>query len=119
MMIRRHTRFAAIVAAHLRQLKGTISLATLAALGSAAMALLAPWPLKLIYDHILLEKAVPGSLLPVAGLLHGGSVAGLAVLSLPLVIIVLSAGVFSYYQLFLTSRIGNQLVCTLLVLKDG
>ena len=107
---RRGTRFRAIVLDHLAGHKREIALAVLCAAGASAMALAVPWPLKLIFDHILLGKPPPAALAAAAPWLHAGSVYALAVLAASLVAIALVAGVFAYYQLYLTSRIGNQLV---------
>jgi ATP-binding cassette subfamily B protein/subfamily B ATP-binding cassette protein MsbA len=106
-------RFQRIVTAHLRQMRGGLCLAVLCALGYTLAELLAPWPLKIIFDHILLEKPLPPSLAGLSGLLQSGKGLAIAVISLGILLIAAFKGAFAYAQLYLTSRIGYQMVYTL------
>jgi ATP-binding cassette, subfamily B, bacterial len=105
-----NARFNQIVFGHLTSAKEQIALAALCIAGSTVAALLAPWPLKLVFDQILLNKPLPPILGSLSGLVHAGSIAGLAALSIVLVLIAFFTGVFAYWQLFITSRIGYQIV---------
>ncbi len=104
------TRFRHIVTGQLKRARWDIVRALVCIVGSTGMALLAPWPMKLIFDQVLLGKPVPEYLAPLAGLLQGERAAALAVLALALVAIALVSGIFSFYQVFLTSRIGYTMV---------
>ena len=98
----------AIVLSHLGRLKGSLFLAGLCMLGFTLAELAWPWPLKLIFDHILLDEPLSWPLL--AELIRENKVSALILLSLSIIVLALLRGLFAYFQLFLTSRIGYQLV---------
>lgn len=106
----RHSRFQRIVRAHLAEVKWRIGLAGLCMLGFTLTELLAPWPLKVIFDHLLLERELPPSLHALTGLLNQGRTTAVIVISFSIMLIAAGRSVFSYFQLYLTSRIGYQLV---------
>ncbi|MDX2041596.1 MAG: ABC transporter ATP-binding protein [Acidobacteriota bacterium] len=106
-------RFQQIVRAHLRRVKGKLCLAALCTLGYTAAELLAPWPLKIIFDHILLEKPLTPALSVLGELLAGGKGFAIVVISIAILLIAAAKGAFSYGQLYLTSRVGHQMVYTL------
>jgi ATP-binding cassette, subfamily B, bacterial len=107
------TPFREIVGGYLRQAKGSLLLAALSMLGLTLTELAKPWPLKVIMDNILLGKPLPPYLSFAGGLLGGGEVLALAVFSLGILLIALLVAVFAYLQVYITSRIGNELVYTL------
>jgi ATP-binding cassette subfamily B protein/subfamily B ATP-binding cassette protein MsbA len=107
------TRFTQVVFSHLRQVKGRLSLAALCVLGFSLTGLLAPWPLKIIFDHVLLDKPLPAYLGFLGTMLPGGKVATLLVISSAIILIALLRGVFSYSQLSIAARIGYEMVYTL------
>lgn len=88
-------------------------MAMMCILGSTLTSLIIPWPMKLIFDHVLLDHPLPELLAPAQPLLFGGSEQALWILCGSMVGIALFKGLFSYYQLFLTSRVGYLLVYTL------
>ncbi len=104
------SRFTQIVVTRLREARGRLLVATLCMLGVAGTELLAPWPVKLIFDHVLLDKELPASLSFLAPLLGRGGVIALVVFSLAMVAIAFLRGSLAYSQLYLTSRIGNETV---------
>jgi ABC-type multidrug transport system fused ATPase/permease subunit len=107
------TRFQQIVRAQLKRARGDLALAVLCILGTTVAALLAPWPMKLIFDQVLLGKPLPEYLSPVAGVMGHGPAVALAVLAAALVVVALASAVFAFYQMFLTSRIGYRMVYAL------
>jgi ATP-binding cassette, subfamily B, bacterial len=107
------TRFTQVVLSHLRQVKGRLLLAALCVLGFSLTGLLAPWPLKIIFDHVLLDKPLPAYLGFLGAMLPDGKVALLLAISSAIVLIALLRGVFSYSQLSIASRIGYEMVYTL------
>src|SRR5207245_11492916 len=82
-------------------------------LGFTVTGLLAPWPLKIIFDYVLLDQRLPPALSFLGGVLQHGKVPALALISLAIVLIALLKGLFSYAQLHITSRIGYQMVYSL------
>jgi ATP-binding cassette subfamily B protein len=110
---RRRSRFRRFVLDHLRRVKGALALAALCMLGFTVTGLLAPWPLKIIFDYVLLGEPPPASLAFLGEVLQGAKFPALALISLAIILIALLRGVFSYAQLYITSRVGYQLVYAL------
>lgn len=110
---KRASRFKQIILNHFRQVKGSIFFATFCMLGFTLAALLNPWPLKIIFDYILLEKPIPTFLSSLEAMLQKEKVLSLVIVSSAILLIAFFKGMFSYFQIFITSRIGFQLVYTL------
>ena len=91
----------------------SLALAALGTLGVTATDLLRPWPLKLIFDYVLLGRPLPTYLSSFEGIFGGGRVPLLAMMTVAIVLIALLSGAFTYLQVYMTSRIGNELVHTL------
>ena len=103
------TKFREIVSHHLWEVKWSILFAALCMLGFTLTELLSPWPLKIIFDHILLEKPLESS--PWAGaILRDNKFYSVIAVSLGILLIASFRASFSYFQLFVTSRLGYQLV---------
>ena len=88
-----------------------IALALFCMLGLAATELLAPWPLKIIFDHLLLERPAPWRWLNV--LMQSGKSYAVVVVSLGILCIALFSSAFAYGQQWLTSYLGQRLVYSL------
>ena len=56
----RRSRFKQVVINHLLQVKASLLLAALCMLGFTLTGLLAPWPLKIIFDYVLLDHRLGG-----------------------------------------------------------
>jgi ATP-binding cassette, subfamily B, bacterial len=110
---RERRRFRQVVFGYLRGAKMSLALAALGTLGVTLTDLLRPWPLKLIFDYVLLGKPLPSYLSFFEGILGGGRVPLLAMMAVAIVLIALLSGAFTYLQVYITSRIGNELVYTL------
>lgn len=94
----------------LSAMKLRLILAGLGLLGVTLTELAAPWPLKIIFDHILLQRPLPSALAPLEGLMYGRPTLALVLLSCSIAAIALANGSFSYLQIHTTSAIGHQLV---------
>ena len=90
----------------LRRQRASVLWACLCLLGVIAMDLIAPWPLKIVFDHVLLSHPLPAWLAPLQGLLALGTWPALVVMAGAIAAIALLAGLFSYLQLFKTAQIG-------------
>jgi ATP-binding cassette, subfamily B, bacterial len=102
----KHPRLRAVVAAELATSRRSLTLAALATLGSTLAALLAPWPLKVIFDQVLLDKPLPGSQSFLAPVLDAGSGLALGALAAAMIVLALIRSGCLYTQLYLTTRIG-------------
>ncbi len=77
-------------------------------LGVTAMELLRPWPLKLIFDEILMPERSHGGWLADLALLTGGGATLLAVAALSILAIALLGGVFGFGQAYLMSSVSQR-----------
>lgn len=107
MMRQAQTPLARIVRANLRAHRANLAMASLALLGVIAMDLLAPWPLKIILDHVLLQRPLPESLSWLQGLLERGTWPALVACTSAIAAIALLGGSLSYLQLFNTAKVGH------------
>ncbi len=107
------TRFRHLFLANLREVRGRLLFAALCTLGATAAELLKPWPLKIILDHVILDKPVPRALRALSGLFPAGKVPLLLEAAAGIVVIALLGGLFSYFQIFITSSIGYRMVYAL------
>jgi ATP-binding cassette subfamily B protein len=110
---RPRTRFRQVIFGYLREAKASLALAALCTLGVTLTELLKPWPIKIIFDYVLLGKALPGYLAFMGGLLDSGKTTFLVTMVGAMVVMAVLIGVFTYLQVYVTSRIGNELVYTL------
>ncbi|ESS67578.1 ABC-type multidrug transport system, ATPase and permease component [Methyloglobulus morosus KoM1] len=110
---KQRSAFSRVVTAHLRRVRKDIFFASFCIIGSTLTTLIIPWPMKLIFDNVLSDKALPDFLMPFQGYLTSGSTKTLLILCGSMIAIALVRGFFAYYQLFLTSRIGYLLVYVL------
>lgn len=100
----------ALVRRELAADKGPLALAVACTAAMAAADLLRPWPLKIVLDHVLLERPVPSWLGPLDWLLAWGQGPALVVCASAIFAIAALTGVFAYYQVHFTTAIGNRLV---------
>lgn len=80
-------------------------------LAGIGVDLLMPWPLKLVVDHVLLNRPVPtGWGEPLGRLMEAGTYMPLAALAGAIALLAMLSGVFAYLQSYLTARIGFEIV---------
>ncbi len=103
------SRLGAVIRDSLREQRAGVLVAALCLLGVIAMDLVAPWPLKVIFDHVLLAHPLPAWLSPLQGLLALGTWPALLAMAGAIAAIALLAGAFSYLQLFTTAKIGYRI----------
>jgi len=107
---RGYARFRVIIVSHLRSAKRHLALAAGCLLGVTLMQLVAPWPLKFIFDYILLQEPIPSSLAFLERLSQSWPLSLLAGLAASIAVIASMNGALSYAQSFVTSKIGHRLV---------
>jgi ABC-type multidrug transport system fused ATPase/permease subunit len=103
-------RLLAIVRQCLGQMRGSIVLAAAGLVGVACAELAGPWPLKIIFDHILLAKPLPGHLEFLAPLVALGAWPALAAMAGAIAGTALLLGSCAYLQSYLTAKIGHMVV---------
>lgn len=103
------TRLRAIVRSALVEQRGALLLAVLGLASVVLAELLAPWPLKIIFDHILLGHALPPALAPLQPLIALGPWPALLASAGAIAAIALLAGGFAYLQLYCSAQIGHRI----------
>ena len=104
---RRASPLRGVIAQSLRSQRAGLALAVVSLLGVIAMELVAPWPLKIIFDHLLLGHPLPPALAPLQGLLAQGPWPALLAMAGAIAAIALLTGTLSYLQLFTTAKVGH------------
>ena len=107
------SRFKRIVLADLRLRRWSIAFAFFSLLGATTMELLAPWPIKLVIDYVLLAKPLPLTMNWLQPLLANGATFALIVISASIALIALLSGGFAYLQTYLSAKVGYEMVYTL------
>ncbi len=92
--------------------RGAMLLAATSTLLVSIAELARPWPLKVIFDQVLLGKPADGYLGAALALL-GSKTAAVIAFAAIIVVIAMVTGVFAYLQIHVTSRLGNLVVCRL------
>ena len=98
-----------LVIACLKEQRLAVALAGFGALGVVLAELLTPWPLKIIFDHILLAKPLPTALAPLSTLLGWGTWPALVLMASAIAVIALASGVMAYLQLYSSARVGHRI----------
>ena len=109
------SRLRALVRECLAEQRLAIVLATLALAGVVLADVLAPWPLKIIFDHILLARPLPATLAWLQPLLALGTWPALGVSAAAIAVIALVAGALSYLQLYTSAKLGHRITWRLRV----
>lgn len=103
------SRLRRLIAGCLAEQRLSLALAALALLGVVVCDLLAPWPLKLIFDHVLLRHPLPPSMSALQPLLDLGTGAALALCAAAIAAIALASGALAYLQLYTSARVGHRI----------
>jgi ATP-binding cassette subfamily B protein len=91
---------------------GAIGVAIVSTLGVALVDLARPWPLKVIFDHVMLGRPAPGVLGRVLAFI-GTPSRTVVILSCATIAIAALTGALAYLQVRVTSRLGQVIVCRL------
>ncbi len=106
------TRLNQLVWQELRSAKGGLLVAAVSTLAVALADLARPWPLKIIFDQVLLGKPARGYIGHLVTSVHSKP-ALIIGLSAAIVVVTAATGFFAYAQVHVTSRLGNLMVCRL------
>jgi ATP-binding cassette, subfamily B, bacterial len=104
-----NTRFRTLIRECLTEQRVALVLAAIALAGVVLCDVLVPWPLKVIFDHILLAKPLPSTLAPLQPLLDLGAWPALVACAVSIAAIALASGALSYLQLYTSARIGHRI----------
>lgn len=107
------TRLRQTILSHLFEVRHDLALSALCMLGFTATELLWPWPLKFVFDHVLLDRPVAGSLAVLRPMLEWDRTSVLLAICAAMFALALLRGSFAYAQVFITTRIGFRLVSRL------
>ena len=107
--LRSHSRLRAVITDSLLGQRGGVLVAAACLVGVVLMDLVAPWPIKIVFDHVLLAQPLPHWMSPLQGLLALGTWPALLAMSGAIAAIALLSGLFSYLQLFKTAQIGHRI----------
>lgn len=105
-----HRSLRKIIGAHLGEVRGRLALAGLCMAGFTLTELIAPWPLKIIFDHLLLDRSLPAWLHWLTPIFAQGRTTAIVAISGSIILIALFRGIFAYFQSFITARIGHEMV---------
>ncbi len=94
-----------------RRRRGRLLGALALTLALLAVRLLEPWPLKLLFDNVMLGRPLPSGLAALAGGL--GQVPLLAMLVATIIVLAVLSGFFYYHQSLRVSRLGQEVASEL------
>src|SRR5439155_23097657 len=112
MPTRQRNPFRQLVSSIFSQAKSRLLLVAFCTFGLTATELLRPWPLKIILDHVVLDKKLP-RFLGFASLWMSDKLRLLVAACAAILLLAFFRGIFSYFQAYITSFVGYRLVYTL------
>ena len=98
------------MAPHLRQHRRTLLVAVLAMIGASVMEILRPWPLKIIFDGLLIPSDQPDAITGWAVGMFGDGTGLLTVASGAILLIAVIGGIFAFGQSYLIAATGQKVV---------
>jgi ABC-type multidrug transport system fused ATPase/permease subunit len=98
---------------HLMPFRSTLVVAALAMLGATAMEIVRPWPIKIIFDGLLIPQDQPDRITAAALEAAGGGDWLLAVTSLAILAIAVVGGLLAFAQSFLIASVGQKVVAAI------
>jgi ATP-binding cassette subfamily B protein len=87
-----------------------VALAYAALLASVITNLVKPWPLKLVFDYVLLDKPLPAGLAAASPWLDADKLVLLTAFCAAIVLVVFTEGVFSYMHRYFLSSAGQRII---------
>ncbi len=111
--VRSLSNFQRIIVDHIATVKWSLLLAVLSMVGRAITDLLNPWPLKIIFDYILIKQSLPERFAFLNTWFGADTLSLLGVVAGSIVLLALLKSALSYAETYITARAGYQLVNTL------
>ena len=103
-------RIVARLGPHLRRHRWTLAVGALAMVGVAVSEILRPWPLKIIFDGLLIPQANPDPALAWSIGMFGDGNGLLAAASLSILLIAVIGGALAFVQSFLIASVGQKVI---------
>jgi ABC-type multidrug transport system fused ATPase/permease subunit len=94
---------------HLKDQQGRLLAAAGCVVGVTAMEILRPWPLKVVFDAILVPHADPGIVVSWLVRATGGGQALVAAAALAILVVAMLGGLFGYGQSYFVAAVGQKL----------
>lgn len=107
--VRGSFRLYRIFGRHYRPYAGILAVAYACLFAGLAMAALAPWPLKLVLDHVILGREMPESARFLDALAGGDRRVLLGILAVSIILIAALEAVFSYVNKYWVSSTGDRM----------
>src|SRR5688572_20605266 len=79
-------------------------------LGTVLMNLIKPWPLKLIFDYILLDKPLPDTMASISTVVSHNSLALLTIICVGIVLLAVFESLFSYTNKYFIAAAGHSMI---------
>ncbi|MFQ5565299.1 MAG: ABC transporter ATP-binding protein [Paracoccaceae bacterium] len=98
---------------HLRPHRATLALAALAMIGATAMEIVRPWPIKIIFDGLLIPQYRPDRVMTAALEITGGGDWLLATASLAILVVAVVGGLLTFAQSYLIASVGQKVVAAI------
>jgi len=98
---------------HFRRHRRALLLAVGAMIGASAMEIARPWPLKIIFDGVLLDVENPDAVTAAALGATGGGDALLATSAAAILLIAVIGGMFGFAQAYLIASVGQKVVAAI------
>ena len=95
---------------HLRKFRGTLGIASVCMIGATLMEILRPWPIKLVFDELLIPREESSWLASQFPWLVQSENGVLILAVVGLLLIAVLAGLFGYGQAYLTASVGERVV---------
>ena len=95
---------------HVAPHRRTLALAALAMIGATAMEIARPWPIKIIFDGLLIPQQEPDAVTATALEVTGGGDWLLAASSLAILAVAVVGGLFTFAQSYLIASVGQKVV---------
>jgi ATP-binding cassette subfamily B protein len=108
--LRGNYRLYRVLFPHLKKYWRLFSIAYTALIAATIMNLLKPWPLKLIFDYILLNKPMPQEIMFIRSLAGNEKPVLLALLCAGMVVIFFLEGLFTFIRKYFTTGAGERAV---------
>ena len=103
-------RLAGRLGPHLRPYRSPLTIGALAMIGVAVSEILRPWPLKIIFDGLLIPQGNPDSIIAWSIATFGDGQTLLAAASIAILLIAVVGGALSFAQSFLIASVGQKVV---------